>query len=1167
MNRSFTRLTSPASLSLFFLILVVNISAQDFRATITGQVTDQNGAVVAGATIKATRADANVPVETRTNDNGYYTLPYLNPGTYLIEITAGGFSSVKREGVVLQTADKLNLPVVLTVGQLGQEEVTVTGQELIQSGTADRGLVFDPVKVQEYPLNGRQSYMLLGLTPGVIFTQEEFGATGFSGTRGWDVTGNYKINGGKTGTNQFLLNGAPISTTGTWQVAPNVDAIQEFKVMTNTYDAQFGRTGGGTVNTTLKSGGNEYHGTLFEYMRNSVLDANTTQNNLVGAPRGKHITNQFGGTVGGAIRKDKDFFFVSLEMFREIVPFPRISDTPPLDIRDGQHFTEHGITVYDPLTAHVCGTKPTDPANCLATFVRDPFPGNVIPEDRISPVGKAILDLYPAPNQPGLRQNFFATGNTGRYRYHQPIVRLDHIFDERNRIYAVYTYQNGFEDRSQNGFPPPAEIGNIISNRQDRNFLLDYTRIISPTRVLDVRLSVGRFDERFPDGERDLEFTAAQLGINIAHPPTVEGDTAPHINLNQYSSIIGNTFTFSADNQIDFAPSMTHTIGRHTLHYGLEFSRISRARSGPGRANGELSFNSTFSQQYVGLGQGQGDGYGVADLLLGTPSGGFIDYNDSQYRVNQYYAGFIQDDWKVTPTLTLNIGLRYDVQLPFIERYNRVNEEFDFTVKNPLSDEIIANWNALKIAYDATNQKYPYPDPPAAIMGGRTFPDDENRRTYDTDFTNIQPRLGVAWNFTPKTVLRAGFGIYYRLNTQGNLTDGFNQSTPYINSLDGGITPSAGLTGPFSLENPFPDGFIVPTGSSLGLLTNIGRGISYDSRSLKVPRTYIYSIGIERELPWGIVMEVSYSGNQTVHDTLGIQYDFVPEDIFLQGQADPFFLDRNVPNPFFGILPNTSNFGSGSEISAFNLFRPFPAFDGVFENTNPGAKYRYDAFQARIEKRVLSSRSSGILTFVVAYTFSKAFEANHRLNDFNLEEEPIHELDFQDKPHSLAISGVWDLPVGQGRRFFSSPGKIAGALTSGWTLDWIFSYYSGYPVGKPDAILLCDSYQVENPTAEQYFNNDPACYQSRAPFTLREVEDRFSNIRNPAKPQLNMALGKSFKIGERYGVQFRAESFNLTNTPILPGPNTDRFSSSFGELPTQQNNFPRLIQLALRISF
>lgn len=1145
--------------------------AQDFRGTITGQVTDPNNSVVPNATVKATRVGTNLPTEAQTNAEGYYSLPYLNPGTYVIEVSASGFSAVKRENIILQVADRLNLPITLTVGQLGQEEVTVTSQqELIQTQTANRGLVFDPIKTQEYPLNGRQSYMLMALTPGVVFTQEEFGATGFSGTRGWDVNGSYKINGGKSGTNQFLLNGAPISTTGSWQLAPNVEAIQEFKVMTNTYDAQYGRTGGGTVNTTLKSGGNEWHGSVFEFLRNDKLDANTTQNNRVGAPRGKHITHQFGGVVGGPIRKDKDFVFFSLEMFREIVPFPVVTDTVPLDLRDGKNFTKYGIKVYDPLTVRLCRPGIDTPAGtpCQGTYIRDQFPNNEIPANRISAQGRAILDLYPAPNAGGLRQNYFATGNVGRYRYHQPMVRYDHTFDEKNRIYGVFTYQNGYEYRSGNGFPGPAIRGEINSNRKNQNYLVDYTRIISPTTVLDVRVSFGRFEQTFPDGDLDSNFTAADLGINIPFAPTVEKNLPPRVNVDQYSSIIGNTFSFDADNQIDFSPSVTQTVGRHTLHYGFEYARIARGRSGPGRANGELSFNQDFTRQYTNFGQGPLDGYGVASLLLGIPNSGFIDYNDSTYRVNPYYAGYIQDDWRVSPKLTLNLGLRYDVQIPFTERFNRTNAEFDFSAKSPLSDQIVARWAQLKAEYDATNPRYPYPDVPAAIYGGRTFTTDDRRRPYDTQWLNIQPRLGFAWNFEPKTVVRGGFGIYYRFADQGNLTEGFNQRTNYVRSLDGGITPSAtGTTGSFSLQNPFPNGILQPTGSSLGLLTNIGNGIGYDGRSLRVPRSYIYSLGVERELPFGMVGEVSYSGNQTVHDTLGIQYDNPSYENFLRAQADPFFLDRSLPNPFFGILPQNSDFGSGTGINAYNLFRPYPTFNGVFEYTNPGGKYRYDALQARLEKRVLSNPDAGVLTFVVSYTFSKAFEENHRLNDWNLREPPIHELDYQDKTHSFALSGVWDLPFGEGRRFFGDTNKFVGALVNGWQTTWILTYYSGYPTGKPDAIFKCGDYRVDNPTPDRWFNNDRSCYQERAPFTLREAEDRFPNIRNPTEVQLNMSVAKNIRIGERYGVQLRAESFNLTNTPILRGPNTDFRSSDFGRLPIQQNNFPRLVQLALKVTF
>jgi len=261
------------------------------------------------------------------------------------------------------------------------------------------------------------------------------------------------MNGGVSGTNSFSLNGAPVSLTGSWQVAPNVDAIQEFKVMTNTYDAAIGRTGGGSVNTTLKSGGNVWHGTTFNFMRNSILDANYTQNNQVGAPRGKHITNQFGGTLGGYVRKDKDFIFASFEGFRERVPFPVVANVPPLDLRDGQHFTQYNMKIYDPLTGHTCVDRVDVTGTCSSTYIRTPFPGNAIPETRISAIGRKLLSYYPAPNTGGLTQNFVNAASTGKYRYDQPMFRWDHVIDPNNRAYALFTFQHGMNTAIRTEFP------------------------------------------------------------------------------------------------------------------------------------------------------------------------------------------------------------------------------------------------------------------------------------------------------------------------------------------------------------------------------------------------------------------------------------------------------------------------------------------------------------------------------------------------------------------------------------------------------------------------------------------------------------------------------------------------------------------------------------------
>lgn len=467
--------------SVYRAVLTVVFSAavggQDFRATILGQVTDASKSAIPNATVKARRVGTNETIEVKTSASGFYSIPYLAPGTYNIEATAPGFNVLKREAITLQVADKLNLPLTLEVGQMTQQVTVVGEQELVSSVTASRGLNFDPIKTQEYPLNGRQEYMLLALTPGVIFTQEQFGATGFSGTRGWDVNNKYRINGGREGTSQFLLNGAPISDKdGNWQLSPNVEAVQEFKVMTNTYDSQYGRLGGGAVNTTVKSGTNDWHGDVFEYFRNSALDANTTQNNRVGAGRGKHNQHQFGGVIGGAVRKNKDFIFGSFEGWREVVPFSRVSDVPPLALRDGRHFSDYGITIYDPYTTHRCAA----PEPCQgSTYIRDPFPGNVIPADRISPVAQKILSYYPAPNGnfSALNQNFFATGNVGRYRYDQPIFRWDHELGDNDKVYALFTFQHGHEYRNQNGFAAPAAYGDIFSRRRDQNYIAPIGRM------------------------------------------------------------------------------------------------------------------------------------------------------------------------------------------------------------------------------------------------------------------------------------------------------------------------------------------------------------------------------------------------------------------------------------------------------------------------------------------------------------------------------------------------------------------------------------------------------------------------------------------------------------------------------------------------------------------
>src|SRR5262245_41893441 len=1021
---------------LVIVLLVTGVFAQDYRATISGLVTDPNGLPVPGATVRAVRIDTNETKEVRTTSEGRYTIPYLNPGIYNIEVTATGFQTLKRERISVRVADKMDLLLQMTVGQVS-ETVTVTGQEVLECGSADRGLVFDPVKVQELPLSGRQTYMLLTLTPGVIFTQEGFGPSGFSGTRGWDVNSSYKINGARTGQNLFLLNGAPISTFGgSWTIAPNVEAVQEFKVMTNTYDSSYGRFGGGVVNTTLKSGSNSWQGNIFDYFRNAVFDANYFQNNFTNQPKPKHNQHQYGGVYGGPIRKDKDFIFASFEGWTERIGFPTLQSVQPDILRDGQNFSALGVKIYDPLTTHRCGTKAGETTafctlnGAVRTFVRDPFPNNVIPADRLSPIGQKLLSYYPKTtgslgNQ--LNNNFVNGANVGKYTYYQPMARWDHVFSDKDKLNFTFTYQWGTEYRDSTGFGPPAGSGDIGSERASQNYIVNWTRVLSPTTLLDVRASYGRFTDLFPRWT-DFDLTAADIGImNMPTAPTTELKSVPRILLGDFTglfaSVGGDLFTWNTQNQWNVAPSISMTRGKHNLRPAGECACCPSGAVAAGFGTGSFSFNADWTRQFPDTRRNGQDGSSIASLLLGIPASGGVDWNHSTYQTRPYFGVYLQDDWKLNQRLTLNLGVRYEVQVPWLERFNRRTRGFDIDSKNPFSDAVLANWRILKADYEAANPtaKYPYPNPPAELTGGFLFAgvDGQPRRIYETDWTNIAPRAGIALRITERTVLRAGAGVQYQAPTQTGATSGLDAQTPYNSSIvtPDGSKPTAVVTGPYSLQNPFPDGINGPRGSSLGLATFAGRGISFDPPRFKIPRTYQYSLGFQHELPNGLLLEATFAGNYQIYINYGFNMNRWSMEDNNRGFADNSYLNRNLPNPFFGILPVTSDLGRNSLVSAQELLRPNPIFQNLSNNFIQDGHYRSDALQVKVEKKVLGSGGGGVLTFGLSYTLAKAYEQNHRLNDWNLAEEPVYELDNTDKTHSLSVHGVWDLPMGKGRKY------------------------------------------------------------------------------------------------------------------------------------------------------
>jgi hypothetical protein len=1230
------------------LAACASLFAQEFRATLTGVVTDPSGAAVPSANVKATNNANNESREVKTNAQGVYTIPFLDPGVYSVEISASGFQSVKRQDITLAVSQSLNLPVQMTIGQ-NATEVTVTGQqEIVETTDANKGLVFDPLKTQEYPLNGRQSYMLLSLTPGVIFTQQQFGASGFSGTRGWDVNSSYKFNGarGGNGNNVFMINGAVVSDNGSqWDLAPNVEAIQEFKAVTTAFDASYGHEAGGVVNTTIKSGGNKWSGDVFDYLRNSVFDANYFQSNFAGQARGRHEVNQFGGVVGGPIRKNKDFLFLSFEGWQEAIPFPGAGTTTiPLDLRNGQNFSKYGISVYDPLTTRLCGSVATEPCSGSngSTYWRDPFPGNVIPQNRISPVATKILSYVPGPNTTGqgtgaLSNNFFNTNNEGRYWYNQPMARWDHVFSDRDKFYALFSEQHGFEYRSTNGFGPPVVgNGNIDNNRTFTGLTLDETHVLTPTMVLDVRANYFRFVQLTPGyTEQAQSITPASVGMTgMIQAPTVSQAVIPNINIGGFASPLfgSGSFSWSPYNSWQLAPSIAWQKGRHALRMGVEVHYEAKGNVAPGNAYGSLTFGSGLTQQasdHASTTNGGADTYlGIASLLLGVPTSGSIDNNASYYITRPYYAGYIQDDWRVNDRLTLNIGMRYELQLAYLERYNRQAEQFNISKVNPLSSQILAAWNASAATYNATNPKYPFPAAPAAMYGVWEFAGQDGlpRRSHYTDYTTFSPRFGFAYRLGDKTVIRGGAGVFYQSDTANqNSQTGFSVTTSYQSSFTNGQFPSACVnnlssanacssgvpTGPFSLVNPFPQGLTQPAGPAAGALANIGQGSPTTALHFKTPRTYQYSLEVQRQLPSSIVLSVGFAGNYALYDRDSHNEGF-PNDaagIALQNQAiaDPTFFSRSVPNPFFGILPSTTGLGGSATVSASTLINNYPLWGGYTDGDYTDRYFRSDALQVRAEKRLLNNANSllGGMTLVLSYTFSKEYAqtccigtnwtfstgANLQLSPNGVtgtlvphQQAPISnsrfDYDSSNQPQEIAFSGVWDLPLGKNRRFLNGVGGVADKVFSGWRTSYTLSYISGNAVSLPQSINFCGQFTnyVQPGTGAllpqsnaHWFNNNPACYANYPANTtsFTGLPQRFSgNVENPAAPQLNLAIEKITTFHENYQVQFRAESFNLTNTPILGGPQSTTFTSAvFGVIPNSQNNFPRIVQLSMKLMF
>jgi hypothetical protein len=808
---------------------------QGFRATLTGRVTDVTGAAIPAAKVTARHVETNTELTATTSEEGIYTIPAVEPGTYTIAAESTGFKRTLRENLQIQVSETRSIDITMEIGDV-TEQVTVTAAPpILDEATATRGGVIENIRVTELPLNGRNPFMLAGLNPGVQFAGNPIFTRPFD--NGENIA--WSINGGLRQSNEFLLDGAPNDAVTDADAArtrsqnniayiPPVDAVQEFRVITNFYDAQYGRTGGGVFNAITKSGANELHGTVYEFLRRYQLDANTLDANSAGRPRysvdpvtgqniGGRLLDQYGVNLTGPVvlpglynGRDKTFFMFQYEGYREQVPEPTTGFVPTLLERQG-NFSQSGVTIYDPFTTRDNPNFNPAQAESAANprYIRDAFPGNIIPQNRLNAVGLALARAFPEPNvnvAAGQRlPNFIASPNLNRDDFRSIIGRVDQNFGDRVRMFFRYAYNNRDQVASGNGFEGIGADRQDPLVRRNHNYVLDTVSVLSPNTVMTLRGSFVRFNQS-AYRQRVIGFDATELGFPASFSANRFTPIPPRLEFagSEYSTFGSRNPNANITNTWAGQASVQHVRGNHTLKAGFEYRDIRVNISGGSFVwgGGQFNFSQAFTQRLPQYAE-TGSGSGLAALLLGVPAGGLIEVAPAPAFRWPYVAAYFQDDFRVTRRLSLNLGLRWDMEGAPTERYNRQNRGFAFEQASPLA-------GAVRNASPANCPAC------ANLRGGLLFTSDDASGAFNNDINNWQPRLGAAYQLTDRTVLRGGWGMFYLPQANFGGTLGFGIQTPFIATLGGG---AQGFTPATTLSNPFPNGILQPTGASSGLNT------------------------------------------------------------------------------------------------------------------------------------------------------------------------------------------------------------------------------------------------------------------------------------------------------------------------------------------------------------
>ena len=1133
-----------------FLCLAALARAQDFRATVAGRVLDSSGGTVPGVRVTATNVESGASSFSLSNEIGSYTITALPPGRYTLSAEFAGFKKFVRSGLTLEVQARPQIDITMEAGDV-QSTVSVTSEApLLETNSASRGGVITGRTLVDLPLNGRNAFALAGLEPGVNFTARGTANT-FLRTTGNGGISSATFGGGGFRSNESLLDGVPnTGTDGLVQYVPSVDAASEFKVQTNVFDAEYGRFTGGVLNAAIRSGTNQFHGNLFNFTRNSYWNARDPFATAI--PQFGY--NLFGGSGGAPVLipkiyngKNRTFWFFNYEGSREGVPRANVNTVPTVLERAGdfsQSRVRNGanilpVTIYDPSTTRLQG----------AIFVRDPFPGNRIPAGAIDPIAKQVVSQYPLPNAPG--DPVTGAGNH-LLSFKDPVFdngyvwKIDHRFSDRHAVFFRYSWRQ-FGVNRQGAFK--SAITGDIDRRDAPGVAFDDTFTLNPTTVLNFRYGLARF--KTLTRSDNLGADMAALGFSPSFIALLPFQAIPSISISNGLTALSsaNKSSQGAEDSHTSRVSVTKIAGRHTLKTGGEYRLLNSNVSSLGaNATGAFSFDQGFTRGPNPQVAGVNLGHGLASFLLGLPSSGSVANNAATADRTTYKGFFVHDDWRVSNRLTLNLGLRYEWEGAYTERYNRINRGYDFTTASPIAAAAKANYAGAPIA-----------EVPAAsfnAIGGLLFAGVGGvpRSLSDIDRNNIAPRFGAAFQLTSKTVLRGGYGIFYGASTQtGEARNGFSVTTPYVASNDGGNTPAT------TWRNPFPTGLVPVTGSAQGLLTLVGQGVAFTSPNRRQPMSHQYSFGFQRQLPWAMLFDVSYVGNQVRDLPVNRNLNGIPEQFRAAAETTFLASGRNtlndaVTNPFFGLI--SSGALAARTVTRGQLLRRYPHFTGIQTQSEPIGESRYDALQGKLTRRFANSFS-----VTGSYAFTKQLDRLRFLNDQDL--RPVKELTEFDMPHRFVMSTAYELPFGPGRTFLKSVHGFAARLIEGMQLNALFQAQSGVPFDITGAESVGRSAKLsdDDRTVSQWF--DTSAFKQRQGIELVRTA-RLPDVRSAGRNNVDLSFFKTTQLAETVKLQFRAEAFNAFNRPEYSSPNGAFGNANFGRV-TSTNTFTRQLQFALKL--